>query len=48
MKVIGITGSSGSGKTTVSKILSEELKVTTINADEIVKQMQEKGTEYYN
>lgn len=47
MKIIGITGSSGSGKTTVSKILSEELKVTTINADEIVKQMQEKGTEYY-
>ena len=47
MKVIGITGSSGSGKTTVSKILSEELKAKTINADEIVKQMQEPGTKYY-
>ena len=47
MKVIGITGSSGSGKTTVAKILSEELKAKTINADEIVKQMQEPRAKYY-
>ena len=47
MKIIGITGSSGSGKTIVSKILSEELKAKTINADEIVKQMQKEDTEYY-
>lgn len=47
MKVIGVTGSSGSGKTTVSKILSEELKAKIINADEVVKQMQKEDTEYY-
>lgn len=47
MKIIGITGSSGSGKTTASKILSKELKAKTINADEIVKQMQKHGTKYY-
>lgn len=47
MKVIGITGSSGSGKSTATKILSEELEAKTINADEIVKQMQEKGNKYF-
>lgn len=47
MKIIGITGSSGSGKTTVSKILSKELTAQIINADEVVKQMQKEGTEYY-
>lgn len=47
MKIIGITGSSGSGKSTATKILSEELKAKTINADEVVKQMQEKDSEYY-
>ena len=47
MKIIGITGSSGSGKTTISKILSKELNAKTINADEVVKQMQTLGTKYY-
>ena len=47
MKIIGITGSSGSGKSTATKILSQELKAKVINADEIVKQMQEEGTKYY-
>lgn len=47
MKIIGITGSSGSGKTTVSKIISEELKAKAIYADQVVKKMQEKGTKYY-
>ena len=47
MKVIGITGSSGSGKTTISKILEKELEAKTINADEIVKQLQQQGTKYY-
>lgn len=45
--IIGITGSSGSGKSTATKILSEELKAKIINADEVVKQMQEKGTKYF-
>lgn len=47
MKVIGITGSSGSGKSTITKILGEELKAKTIYADTIVKQMQKKGNEYF-
>ena len=47
MKIIGITGSSGSGKSTAVKILSEEIKAQIINADEIVKQMQKKGNKYF-
>ena len=47
MKIIGITGSSGSGKSTAAKILSEEIKAQIINADEIVKQMQKKGNKYF-
>lgn len=47
MKVIGITGSSGSGKSTITRILGEELKAKTIYADTIVKQMQKKGNEYF-
>ena len=47
MRVIGVTGSSGSGKSTLTGILAEELKAKTIYADEVVKQMQKTGTEYY-
>lgn len=47
MKVIGITGSSGSGKSTATDILEKELKAKAIYADEIVKQMQQKGSKYY-
>lgn len=47
MKIIGITGSSGSGKTTVSKILSKELNAKIIDADQVVKQLQQKGNKYY-
>lgn len=47
MKIIGITGSSGSGKSTVSKVLEKELKAKAIYADDIVKQMQQKGTKYF-
>lgn len=47
MKIIGITGSSGSGKSTVTHILEKELKAKVINADEIVKQMQIQGSKYF-
>ena len=47
MKVIGITGSSGSGKSTVSKIIQNELNAKLIVADEIVKKKQETGQEYF-
>lgn len=47
MRIIGITGSSGSGKSTVTHILERELKAKVINADEIVKQMQTQGSKYF-
>jgi dephospho-CoA kinase len=37
MKIIGITGGIGSGKTTVARLLSEEYQIPIIDADEIVK-----------
>ena len=46
MKVIGITGSSGSGKTTVSKLLEKNHQAKIIDADIIVKEMSVPGTEY--
>lgn len=46
MKIIGITGSSGAGKTTLSKILNEREDVELIDADKVVRQMTVPGTEY--
>ena len=48
MKIIGITGSSGAGKTTLSKILNEREDVKIIDADKVVKEMSVPGTEYLN
>ncbi len=48
MKVIGITGNSGSGKTTASKILEEKLSAYVIDADKVVRDMSQPGTEYFN
>ncbi|MCL1997218.1 MAG: dephospho-CoA kinase [Turicibacter sp.] len=45
-KIIGITGNSGSGKTTVLGIL-EELGVATANADSIVHSLMELGKPVY-
>ena len=47
MKIIGVTGSSGSGKSTVSKMICDELNVKIIDADKIAKKMQKPGNEYY-
>lgn len=44
--IIGITGSSGSGKSTICKILEKEYKVKIINADKIAKKLSKKGTSY--
>ena len=47
MKIIGITGSSGSGKSTISKIVADELNGKLIVADDVVKRMQQPGTNYF-
>lgn len=44
--VIGITGSSGAGKSTICNILKKECKVKIINADKIAKKLSRKGTRY--
>lgn len=47
MKVIGITGSSGSGKTTVSEILGKRSDTKVINADKMAKVLSHSETEYF-
>lgn len=44
--IIGITGSSGAGKSTVCEILQNEYGVKVINADKIAKELSKKGTNY--
>ena len=46
MKVIGITGSSGAGKSTVCEIIEELYDVCIINADKIAKELSKKGSSY--
>ena len=46
MKVIGITGSSGSGKTTITKIFGKQSKAKIIDADEVVKELSVPHTDY--
>ena len=48
MKIIGITGSSGSGKSTVCEILNEKYNVKIIDADKIAKELLTSGTEYFS
>lgn len=47
MKVIGITGSSGSGKTTISEILGKRQDTKVINADKMAKTLTNAETEYF-
>ena len=44
--IIGITGSSGAGKSTVCEYLENEYKVKVINADKIARKLSKKGTSY--
>lgn len=44
--IIGITGSSGAGKSTICEILQKTYKVKIINADKIAKKLSSKGTSY--
>lgn len=44
--IIGITGSSGAGKSTVCEILEMEYNIKVLNADKIAKQLSQKGNLY--
>ena len=46
MKIIGITGNSGSGKSTVSKLISKNYEAKIIDADKIAKKMTKNNGEY--
>lgn len=46
MKIIGITGSSGAGKTTICGILKRKYAAYIIDADEIARKMSKKGSMY--
>ena len=43
MKVIGITGGVGSGKSAVLKLLEEEYHAVVVQLDEVAKSAAEKG-----
>ena len=44
--IIGITGNSGAGKSTVCEILQKRYEAKIINADKIAKELSKKGTSY--
>lgn len=46
MKIIGITGVSGSGKTTISKMIQQQCEAEVIDADKIAKDFTQGDTEY--
>lgn len=46
MKIIGIAGSSGAGKTTVCSILKKKYNAEIIDADKVAKQLSNRGTMY--
>lgn len=48
MKIVGITGSSGAGKTTVCAILKEKYSAHIIDADKVARELTKKGSMYLN
>ena len=46
MNIIGITGSSGAGKSTICDILKNQYNVKVINADQVAKMLSKKGSIY--
>jgi len=47
LKIIGITGTSGAGKTTVCNIIEKQYNAKRIDADKIAKELSKPGTEYF-
>ncbi|MBR1803216.1 MAG: dephospho-CoA kinase [Clostridia bacterium] len=45
--ILGITGSSGAGKSTACEILEERYHAKIINADQIARKLSQQGTAYY-
>lgn len=48
MKVLGITGGVGSGKTEVLRYMEQEYGAVVCQLDEVAKALQKKGTDCYN
>ena len=46
MKIIGITGASGAGKTTICTILKQKYNAHIIDADQIARNLSQKGNPY--
>lgn len=46
MKIVGVTGSSGAGKSTVCKVLEKKYDAEIIDADKVAKDLSKKGTMY--
>ena len=46
MKIIGITGNSGSGKSTISKLIIKNYEAKILDADKIAKEMTKNNGEY--
>lgn len=46
--VIGVTGSSGSGKTTVSEIIGNKYNMKVINSDKVVRELSVPNSEFLN
>ena len=48
MKIIGLTGGVGSGKTQILEYLNDKYGATICQADKVAKHLQKKGTECYD
>lgn len=46
MKIIGVTGSSGAGKSTICEIIEKKYNAEIIDADKVAKQLTKKDTLY--
>ncbi len=46
MKILGVTGTSGSGKSTFSKILGEREDIKVVDADKVSRELSVPGTDY--